>query len=479
MKNYDTMKVKLFLPGIVSLVALTFWMLSCQGMAGEGHRIELFVADKADSETYLAYHYGNRQYLQDTTFFDATGFAVFEGAENLTRGLYLIVFDDDNSFEVIIDDNQHFSVYVTAEDIMGSIRFENSPENDVFYSYLHFITEKTRERRQVDEELRAQGVARDRQVTLQNRMQELDTLVREKQNQIIADDPNSLLAIILLGQREPELPEFPPLPDGSQDTDAMYRMYKSMFFENIDFTDPRILFTPVYHSRLSVYFNNVLIQNPDTIIIEADRILEKARANDEFFRYTIWFLANNAERSQIMGMDRVFVHLIDNYYATGEVYWIDEERRQRLVQRADNMRRLLIGNTAPNITIFDTEDRPVSLHSIEAEYLIVYFWDSECAFCRQAAPVLKEAYRNLRDEGIQIFAINTETNKNRWLNALKDYPDTWVHGQDVTNRSGFREIYDIFAIPQIFILNREKQILAKDIGPEHVERFIRQVILTQ
>ncbi|TVR42479.1 MAG: DUF5106 domain-containing protein [Bacteroidia bacterium] len=468
------MKIKHVLRGVISLVGLTFWMLSCQSMAVEGHRVELFVADKVDSESYLAYHYGNRQYIQDTTYIDANGFAVFEGAEKLTRGLYLIVFDDDNSFEVIIDDNQHFSVHVMAEDIMGSIRFESSPDNDIFYNYLHFLTGKNLERREMDEELRAPGITRDRQLLLQNRFQEMDSLVREKQDQIIRDNPDGLLALILRGQRDPELPELPLLPDGSQDTDAMYKIYKSEFFENIDFSDSRILYSPVYHNRLRVYFNNVLIQNPDTIIKEADRILEKARANDDFFRYTIWFLANNAETSQIMGMDKVFVYLIDNYYATGDVYWIDEERRQRLVQRAANMRRLLIGKTAPDISIFDTEDRPVSLHAVDAEYLILYFWDSECAFCRQAAPLLKEAYRNLRDEGVQIFAINTETNKNRWLNALKDYPDTWVHGQDVTNRSGFRDIYNIFAIPQIFILNKEKQILAKDIGPEHVERFIRQ-----
>ncbi len=459
-----------YLPAYITTLFLLFYGLVT---ANEGHQINVSIKGQSNTEYYLAYHFGNRQYLKDTAQVNLAGQAVFSGPERLKPGLYLVVMEDDRNFELIIDHNQFFSVSVDPDDFTGSATFANSPDNEAFYDYIRFLGKKGKERQALESEMDREETGPDRQHEIREALTEMDQEVQQKQNRLIDDHPDALLSLIILAQRDPEISAPPTLPDGSIDRQKMYQLYKQHFFDNIDFTDDRILQTPVYHARLRVFFNNVLMQHPDSIIVEADRVLEKSRANKEMFKYTVWFITNNAESSPMMGMDAVFVHMVENYYMTGEVDWMEEERLQRIISRAMDMKPLLLGKVAPDIRVYDPEGNPVVLHDVEADYLIVYFWDSECGFCRQATPALKEAYRNLQGEGVKVFSVNTETDRDKWLRVISDYQLDWIHANDAQNRSGFRDKYNIFAIPQFFILDEDKKILAKDIGVEHIEQFIR------
>ena len=456
---------------LVFITTLTFYSGT---LANEGHRIEIQFEGLQNEECYLAYHHGNRQYMQDTTMIGTDGMAVFEGADRLDPGLYLVVLEDDTNFELIIDRNQHFSVAADPGDIPGSLEFTNSPDNEMFYDYISFLTDKNQRRQPMEQELRDPATNPGREMEVRQEIEEMNEQVMQKQNQIIADDPEGLLALILKAQRDPEMPEPPLLPNGQQDIDAMYQIYKSRFFENIDFSDERLIYTPVYHSRLRVYFNNVIMQHPDSIISEADRVLDKARENREVFKYTVWFITNNAEASQVMGMDKVFVHMIENYYLTDEVDWVSEERLNQLRRRAEEIKPLLLGEIAPNLELQNAENEILELHEIEARYTILYFWDSECPHCLRAAPALKSAWEELKEEGVKVVAINTEQSRQNWIKAIDDYPDEWTHLHDTDGKARVLDTYSIYAIPQVYILDEDKKIIAKDIGVEHIAAFIKE-----
>ncbi len=456
-------------------IFLLFFILSqgC-GQAKQGHHISIRLEGLSNTECYLAYHFGNRQYLKDTARVDQNGLAVFQGAEAQPPGIYILVLPDQRNFELIIDSHQHFSMEVDPDDVIGSATFEGSPGNKAFYFYLGTLREKSMQRQTWQREMNDPDTPPDRLDTLQHKLETADKKVGSIQDSLIARDPDALLSKVFLAQRDPELPGMPLTLNGVQDRERMHRLLTWHYFDNIDFADERLLRTPVYHSRLRVFFNNVLMQHPDTVIAEADRVLEKARANEEVFRYTLWFLTNHTEVSQVMGMDGVFVHLVDEYYLKGEAPWVDEATLLRLEQRAGNLRTLLLGKEAPDVTLYDTAGDPVSLHQVEADYLIVYFWDSECFYCREATPLVREAHQRLSDKGVKVLAVNTETDSSKWKEAIKDHPSAWIHVNDTRNISGFRDAYDIYAIPTIFILDARKRILAKQIGASHIENFIRQ-----
>lgn len=454
-------------------ILITGSVLSC-AIAEKGHHIEIKVHGLQDTISMLAYHFGNRQYIQDTVRINHEGKFSFKGDEKLDRGMYMIVLPGQKYFEIIVDHNQHFSIETEMDNFINTMKFENSPDNEIFYNYMRFISSENAVIGPARSELQDPTTSQERQAELRDLLSEADTRVKAYQDEIIDQFPDGLFARILMAQKEPSMPEAPLKEDGTPDNDYMYQFYKRNFWQNIDFSDDRILRTPVFHAKLNQYFTRVLIQIPDSIIAEADLLIEKARAHPEMFKYVVFFVTNTFERSQIMGMDAVFVHMVENYYMTGEADWVTPEQLERISERAMALKPLLIGKIAPDITMFTPDRTPLSLHDIDARFTVLYFWDSECGHCNRQTPLLKEFYERLNPKGVEIFGANTEADRNKWLDYVRKNNLEWIQVNDPANASGFRDKYDIWATPLIFLLDEDKRIVAKRITVEQAEEIINR-----
>lgn len=456
---------------IIKIVILIAGLMSC-ALADKGYVIDVKVEGIQDTTSFLAYHYGNRQYIEDTVMIDNQGKFRFQGEKSLPSGIYMVVLPGQKYFEILVDKNQHFSIVTEMDNFVNSIQFKNSPENESFYKYMRFIGEQNRKLAPVRQELQNEELSEVQKNELRAQLKLADDQVKALQEQLINEYPDALLGKILLAQRDVPLPDPPLKEDGTPDNDYMYQLYKKTFWDHIDFSDDGLIRTPIFHGKLNQYFSNVLIQIPDTIIKEADKIMERARANEEVFKYTLFFITNTFERSQIMGMDAVFVHMVENYYMTGEAHWVSEEQIQRISERAMALKPLLIGKTAPDINMFKPDGERLNLHAVDSRFTILYFWDSECSHCKRQTPLLKDLYTKMHERGVEIFAVNTEADKNKWLNYVEQNNFNWINVNDPTNRSGFRDKYDIWSTPLLFVLDADKKILAKKITIEQAEDLI-------
>ncbi len=458
---------------IFLLFALVTYTMSC-AMADKGYRISVKIEGLTEGDVLLAYHFGDRQYLQDTARMEQPGVYVFEKEERLDPGMYLVVVPGQKFFEVIVDQNQHFGITTRMDEFVERTQFTNSPDNEAFYEYLRFIRSQSDQIGALREELAAENLPDARRQELNSQMETVDAAVKQRQKEYTNLFPNGLFTRVLLAQQEPEMPEAPMKEDGTPDQEALYHLYKKKFWENIDFSDDRLLRTPVFHNKLRTYFTNVVVQIPDSVIAEADRIVELSRANDEVFKYTIWFITNHFERSQIMGHDAVFVHMIERYYMSGEAHWVEPENLKRISERAMKLKPLLLGKVAPDINMFRPDQSRLALHAVNAKYTVLYFWDSECSHCKRVTPELRTLAERLKSEGMEVFAVNTEADAEDWLRAVESYRlNGWINVNDPANRSGFREKYDLYATPMIFLLDKDKKIIAKRITVEQVDEIIR------
>jgi hypothetical protein len=105
--------------------------------------------------------------------------------------------------------------------------------------------------------------------------------------------------------------------------------------------------------------------------------------NAEAFQYYLVYFLNDAAKSKRMGMDAVYVHLVDQYYTTGKATWADEEQMKKTQDPGDNIRPTLIGKIAPDLTLFTEAGEPLTLHGIESPYTVLFFWDPECGHCKK------------------------------------------------------------------------------------------------
>jgi peroxiredoxin len=432
---------------------------------------------KEGSMCLLACYYGDKNYIKDSAKSNAKGEVIFTSAEKYPQGIYLFVPPNKKYFDLVMDETQNFSLETDTIDYIKNMKVKGSEENRHFYEYNVFMGLKQKQIEPLREQYKRVKNNKDSLKIVSDKIAAIDKEVIDYKLNFIKANPKTFVSQLFKAMSEPIIPEAPLLPDGKKDTTFAYRYYKAHFFDNIDFSDDRLLRTPIFHNKIKQYLDKLTPQTPDSINVSTDYIIEKGRANEEIFKYLVNWITYNYESSQIMGMDAVFVHIVERYHAQQQTPWIDSTQLHKVVTRAKTLKPLLIGKKAPAITMQDTLGKEISLYDIKAKYTVLLFWDHGCGHCKKEVPKLNDLYTKLQAKGVQVYAVETEDNPKEWRKFIKEHNLRWIniYQPDQYKRAVTKKIYDIYSTPVIYLLDENKVIKAKRIDAEQLGNLIEMM----
>ena len=451
----------------------------------EGYNITGNVIGLKDSTVMLAYYFGGKQYAVDTAVVNNGSFT-FTGNENLKGGIYLIVMSDNKYFDLIVSE-QHFSFTTDFDNLIGAMVFTNSIENPPFYNYLNFITKMQKEvtplRQKID---LSKG---DEKVELQKEIDKIDLEVKKYRKEFIKINDDKFFSKIVIATTEPIIPKAPKDADKS----FQFRYYKKHFWDNIDFSDERMLRTPIFFNKMDQFLEKLTAKHPDSINISADILIENSRANKDIFQYVVSYITSTYERSKIMGMDAVFVHMVEKYYITNQCEWVDSTQLVKISDRAQKIAPNLIGRKASEFLDFysrpfmkDTLGVFHTLEEIKADYTVLVFYGPTCGHCKKEIPKIKNDVDSLISIGynIKTFAVATEFDLSEWKKFINDQKTgSWINVADINHddegnpvaSSDWRDKYDIYSTPVVYLLDKEKKIIAKRITHQQIVEIISRL----
>ncbi|MDC0249292.1 DUF5106 domain-containing protein [Flavobacteriales bacterium] len=481
------------------LLFLTFIFLSfsanAQNLADllkqkkQGHTINGEIIGIKDTSVILAYYFGGKQYAIDTAVVTNNKFT-FKGSEKLKGGMYLVVLSNSKYFDIIVSE-QHFSFSTNLENLVAGMSFKNSKENPPFYSYLNFITKMQEEVTPIRQQLEtAEG---NKKIELQKKISTIDIKVKKFRSNFITNNKDKFFSKIVIATTEIEIPESPLDSTGNPDKSFPYLFYKKHFWNNIDFSDSRMLRTPIFFNKMDQYLDKLTAKHPDSINISADILVNLSKANDEIFQYVVSYITSTYERSKIMGMDAVFVHMVETYYLTNQCDWVDSTQLVKIADRAQKIAPNLIGRKASEFLDFygrpfmkDTTGALHTLQEINADYTVLVFFGPTCGHCKKEVPKIKNDVDSLISIGynIKTFAVATEFDKAEWIKFINQQKTSkWINVADINHddegnpvaSSDWRDKYDIYSTPVIYLLDKEKKIIAKRITHTQLVEIISRL----
>ena len=115
------------------------------------------------------------------------------------------------------------------------------------------------------------------------------------------------------------------------------------------------------------------------------------------------------------------------------------------------------------------------MYNINAEYLILFFWDPDCGHCEQEIPKLKEFYDSFKEKyNLEIFSVCSDTSVVKWKKGIIKRGMNWINVDGPRTLTGdYHEQYDITTTPVIYILNRNKEIIAKHLRTDQIAQFLK------
>ena len=447
--------ITIFLPFLilfsVSLTAKTEYKIECE-FTGE-----------TDSLVILANYYGNTFQIIDT-FKVINQTAVFSGTGTINQGVYTIArLNKSKYFDFIIGDKPFFHIRVNTKNITDSISTTDSPDNSYFFNYiklnskLYQIDQKTKQTN--TKKLDKEDLHREKELILSN-LQLLKKNVRLKTS-------GSILDIIFRSMEEPAFPSHILSDDKKK-----YQYYKSNYWNLVALDDNRLLRTPVFHRKFEHFFDRIILQHPDTIIYEIDKLFEK-EIDPEIFKYLIWDLTLKYENPKIMGLDKVFVHIIDNYYKKNKIKDISQGIIDNIIERGEKIRPLLINKIAPNLIMVDTLGSFDALNNYATkEFTVVLFWESDCQSCQEEIKKLQTLYHSSKFD-MQVFAVGTDSNIESWKEYIRKHNLDWINVNGTKSiTQDYHNLYNIYSTPTIFILDKHNRIIGKKISVDQLEGFL-------
>ena len=480
--------------------------------AQSGYNITINLKNCNDTIAFLTFYQFDKTLIKDTCTNIKNGRIVFKGKNKLDKGIYTLVSQKKSIyFDFFIDDQTQVLELNNdlAKNDLEDLSAVNSPLENEFFDYIKFINKQNKEFQDYRTEI---NVKTKKDTLLLNEKQKvLDKRIQAYERSFLEKNKATYIAEVLNIKMEKALQDIPKASNGRPDSIVAYKYYKKHYWDNIDFKEDATMRNPFFSPKLKKYFESVIVSYPDSVIVEVDRILEKTKPGSFLNKYMLAHLTYTYETSKIMGLDKVFVHISDKYFKTGKAAGIydDESVINRIIKRADLLRPLLIGATAPNLSMIKAVDYPIvkkmgfeaaktsdeatkvyyanegtlnkmfsHLYSVNSDFIILVFWDVDCGHCQKEIPKLIKLYNELKKDkkDVKVYSVYTLHEGDKYLKYIADNGlQDWINVYDGAHINNVTVKYDIYSTPVIYVLDKNKKIKAKRIGVEQLKDVIKDM----
>lgn len=411
--------------------------------------------------------FADDHYRADTTRIQTDGSIRFQKPEGYQQGFYYVSYAENQYVQVLLGEDQTFTVEADIANIPGTIQVSGSADMEAYYENQKYEQGYNASYSSLGQQIQAAaGTAQE--ASLKQQQKTLQTERQSHLDGLYAKYPNSFFESFKRAGQNPAVRE--ELPDAQK---VLY--YRKEFWDNVDFSDKRLMSTPVINNKLKRYFDELTAQNPDSILSSAYSLVDKTLGAPKYYEFFVNWLMRKYEPGKVTLMDAEAIHvrLTQKYITKERAFWADSMTVYSLQTRAHEMGQSLIGQDGPNVTAQDLDGNTHTLLDKTADYIIVYLFTPSCEHCMVQTPLLIDWYKEWKNKGADVYAIAIDTDETE----LRDYvnktgmPFTYIY--DSTNRSIYAKYY-VNVTPELYVLNKERKIIGKNLKVFQIETIINQ-----
>ena len=160
--------------------------------------------------------------------------------------------------------------------------------------------------------------------------------------------------------------------------------------------------------------------------------------------------------------DELYIPVLESLLSSADC---TETEREQLRFELELVSRNRVGHEAGDFVFELADGRKQWLHELQAEWLLLFFYNPGCANCAEikqslaASPLLTELTVLGR---LKVLAVYPDEDMEEWAADLATMPDEWLAAYDPVHALIDRNIYNLIAIPSLYLLDERKMVLVKD-----------------
>jgi len=376
---------------------------------------------------------------------------VFSFEKKLQTGYYALGLNDNNFAQIIIPSNEeNIEINFSGDHLKRDIKVIQSNENRLLWD---FMVQRKKMKSEISQVYRAKTYFNENSIEYHSFQKQEDSLKRLYNNYLLTlykKNSQTFFAKTIISDIAI-----------SENDD---------FFKYTFFNEPDLIRSGVFTKQITEYLQFHTAYTEDGFIGSLDIILQKAAVNHQVYEFVLNYLL---ELFNQVGPDVVLDYLVEEYVISNACS--DLEISEILASKINAYKKLQLGNTAPNVDLFDTEGAWHQLKDIypNSRLNVLFFGSSQCHFCQEAKPQLEGFSRNTALQKLQIIYISLDTNLQEWRKETESKIDNWVYLSELKAWNSIStEVFQVHKTPSFYIIDGNSQIMSK---PKNIEELLSEL----
>lgn len=146
---------------------------------------------------------------------------------------------------------------------------------------------------------------------------------------------------------------------------------------------------------------------------------------------------------------------------------------QSFVTKMAGLKPVSIGQIAPDFQLPDPSGKQFKLSDFRGKYVLLDFWASWCAPCREENPNIVKQFERFKSKNFTVVGVSLDDDRAAWLKAIKDDRLNWPHLSELKKWDGkVSLLYKVEGIPASFLLDPQGKIVSKNLRGADLEQFL-------
>lgn len=266
----------------------------------------------------------------------------------------------------------------------------------------------------------------------------------------------------------------PALPSVITTDEQKYEFLAENYWTNFNFKDTTQIHQNPIAEQLFHDYLGLLAQVPiDTAKKGMEKMIQLSEVNTNMYNHflslseKVLYDPNSALRNE-----ELYCVILENLLASKN---IDKAHKIRPRHRYELAQKNRIGTKAFDFKYTLKSGKQGTLRAIKAEYTLIYFNNPGCGDCKRVKQQLTSSsiLTNLLQSGkVKLLSIYPDEDLNEWHKDYSSAPTIWINAYDKGTVVKNKELYDLKAIPTMYLLDKDKRVLLKDARFEEIEHYI-------
>ena len=160
----------------------------------------------------------------------------------------------------------------------------------------------------------------------------------------------------------------------------------------------------------------------------------------------------------------------------------DSLSRVRFARQAERCSINRVGTKAADFSFCDRRGRVYTLYGIKADWTLLFFSNPGCHACKEIIETIKampDIDGRIARREIAVANVYIDEDLGEWYKYMSHYPDNWYNGYDPNLVIRHDGLYDVRAIPSLYLLDKDKRVVLKDAPEPRMYHFLSELFNTK